>query len=525
MTGRNSKVDDSSLSVFLGGTRNTNGAESKPVSRCEDGVRRQAGFPQSNTDRVPRRATVTLGRCALSRTIVVPSTYRRQHMRSRFSSRSSLLLGAVSLAASTAALAGPCTGPGAPTTTETRCLTAVQIPGNPLRSFDISWVNPQRAEYYLGDRSNSGVDIIDTRSLTFRRTIGGFVGVVLNAAGNVDNNHSGPDGVTSHGRWLYAGDGDSTLKVIDLNAPKGSEIKDSINTGGTTRVDEMALTTDGELLIAANNAEDPPFATLFAANGDNQVNSTHILRKITGDPTIIPAGAGLSMEQPTWDPTTKRFYVSVPIIANNPTGCNFDGSMGPITCDGGMAVIDPTDGSTVVGAFDPATNTGIVPLHACGPNGATVGPNDNLLLGCTPGNNPSNTTTLVINATTKNYANIGNITGSDEVWFNAGDGRYYTGSNRALGGAKLGVIDGTSVLIETVPQGSGSHSVAADSNRNLIFVPQVAPVAVVGSGGDTTAVGAGICGSNNGCVGVYAHNADRDDDHDRRLRHFFGHDW
>ncbi len=43
----------------------------------------------------------------------------------------------------------------------------------------------------------------------------------------------------------------------------------------------------------------------------------------------------------------------------------------------------------------------------------------------------------------------------------------------------LGVIDGTSVLIETIPQSSGSHSVAADSKRNLIFVPQSAPVAVV----------------------------------------------
>src|SRR5262249_24078589 len=55
------------------------------------------------------------------------------------------------------------------------------------------------------------------------------------------------------------------------------------------------------------------------------------------------------------------------------------------------------------------------------------------------------------------------------------------------------------------PQSSNSHSVAADSKRNLIFVPQVAPVLVVGVGGDTTAVGAGICGSNNGCVGVYQH--------------------
>jgi hypothetical protein len=69
---------------------------------------------------------------------------------------------------------------------------------------------------------------------------------------------------------------------------------------------------------------------------------------------------------------------------------------------------------------------------------------------------------------------------------------------------------------------SGSHSVAGDSKRNTIFVPQSAPTAVVGSGGDTTAVGAGICRSNNGCVAVYVHDvdADRDDDdehheHDR----------
>jgi hypothetical protein len=31
----------------------------------------------------------------------------------------------------------------------------------------------------------------------------------------------------------------------------------------------MALSTAGTLLLAVNNAEDPPFATLFAANGDN----------------------------------------------------------------------------------------------------------------------------------------------------------------------------------------------------------------------------------------------------------------
>jgi hypothetical protein len=195
-------------------------------------------------------------------------------------------------------------------------------------------------------------------------------------------------------------------------------------------------------------------------------------------------------------------------------------------------VIDPTTvtpGAMVLGAFDPVTNTGVLQLSDCGPNGATVGPHDNLLLGCTQANNPANRSTLVINATTKHYSHVNGIVGSDEVWYNKGDGRYYTGSNRncAPAGcpaqkAVLGVIDGTSVLIETIPQSSGSHSVAADSTRNRIFVPQSAPAAVVGAGGDTTAVGAGICGSSNGCVAVYSHDVDRDrddDNNDERERH------
>jgi hypothetical protein len=83
------------------------------------------------------------------------------------------------------------------------------------------------------------------------------------------------------------------------------------------------------------------------------------------------------------------------------------------------------------------------------------------------------------------------------------------------------VIDAeTNLLIEKIPQSQNSHSVAADARNNKIFVPQVAPVSVVGSGGDSTTVGAGICGSTNGCVAVYFHDVDQDrdddDDHDRR---------
>jgi hypothetical protein len=434
-----------------------------------------------------------------------------------------------------------------PLTTQTKCVQAVAIAGNKLLSYDISFFSTERNEYYLADRSNSGIDIIGRNHLThkweWKRTLGGFVGVKLNGAGTaINNNISGPDGVTSHGRWLYAGDGDSTLKVFDLDAPTAHAMKASILTfpGATTRLDEMALTSDGRLLIAANNAEDPPFATLFAANGDDEHNHVKKLVHITVDPAIMPTGFGLSLEQPAWDPKTRRFYTSIPIIAENPPGCNYGQPSPPhptVPCDGGVLVTNPFNlsGPNVVqGPYDPHSNTGVVALHACGPNGSTVGPHDNMLFGCTPANNPNDVIQLVRNATTGKQTPIANITGSDEVWFNKGDDRYYTASNRNCKtflppghtcpgagdqAAVLGVINGeTNKLIETVPQSSGSHSVAADSEHNFIFVPQNAGNAASPStdfGHDTTNVGQGICGTGNGCVAVYQHKVPgRDGDHD-----------
>lgn len=409
-----------------------------------------------------------------------------------------------------------CKGPGAPNTTQTECVAAIAIgtlanPGKPLRSFDISWVNPDRAEYYLADRSNAGVDIIDTRHNKFKKTIIGsantftFVGIKLTSKGAVDNNHSGPDGVVSHGKWLYVGDGNSTLKVIDLDT---GTIVASLDTGGGSRLDEMALTTDGKMLLAVNNASDPPFATLFTANGDDASNSvTKVSKQITLPISFIPEKSGLAIEQPAWEESTQRFIVSVPTIADHPSGCNYGQNPGPVTCGGAIVVIDPNNIEIPIQADN------IHPLLHCGPNGATVGPHDNVMVGCTPRNQPGDDETTIINAKTFNFVDVGNLTGSDEVWYDAGSGRYYTGSSAMPSGAVLGVVDGeTNFLIETIPQSTGSHSVAADRRRHKVFIPQVAPLAVVGIGGDTTTVGAGICGGANGCIAVYSVPRSKDKD-------------
>ena len=106
--------------------------------------------------------------------------------------RSAYFLSTVALALSVAALLtatspalAVCTGPGTQTsqggTPQTTCLTAIQIPGNPLRSFDISWVDPGRGTYFLADRSNAGIDVISTYGLTFQRAITGGLHRALGA--------------------------------------------------------------------------------------------------------------------------------------------------------------------------------------------------------------------------------------------------------------------------------------------------------------------------------------------------------
>src|SRR5260370_39921283 len=110
------------------------------------------------------------------------------------------LLGAAALVPSSAALAA-CVGPGAPDNAETKCVTAITIPGNPLMSFDISWVNPKRAEFYLADRSNKGITIIDTQHLKFKRTIPGFKDGHLNQTGtSIDTNPPGRTDMDVHAR-------------------------------------------------------------------------------------------------------------------------------------------------------------------------------------------------------------------------------------------------------------------------------------------------------------------------------------
>ena len=172
-------------------------------------------------------------------------------------------------------------------------------PGGAFSSFDISFADPVTGNIFIADRSNASVDIFSGSSLTFLGRATGFTGQ------QATTSVSGPDGVltvTSGGvTTLYAGDGNSTLKVFNATNPAAPTVPaESISTGGTTRVDEMAYSPLTHQVLAANNAETPAYGNLFSTtNGHPPV-------ALTAGPITVPiAQGGIAaggMEQPAWNP-------------------------------------------------------------------------------------------------------------------------------------------------------------------------------------------------------------------------------
>jgi len=314
----------------------------------------------------------------------------------------------------------------------------IAIPGKPLKAWDIGWVDAPSTKYYLADRTNASVDVVDGTTDRIIAQIGGFVGA------KSTSDASGPDGVlvTFSNRELWAGDGDSTVKVIDLTT---NSIVATISTGGKLRTDEMTYDPKDNLVISANNADDPPFASIIS------VASRTVLK------TIPFPNATNGAEQPVYDAQTGMVYLSVPATKASPGG--------------EMAVIDPVK-MAVVGSY---------PLTNCGPNGAALGPGNQLLAGC--GNSGRS---IILDKTNGNVlADFTNNGGSDEVWFNPGDHRYYLAETNDQ---NLGIIDASTFTGWVVQSGVGAHSVAADWSSNHVFVP----------------IGATDPACPNGCIAVYS---------------------
>jgi hypothetical protein len=361
----------------------------------------------------------------------------------------------------------------------------IDVGGNGLGAFDISFVDPRTGLYVLSDRTNASVDFFNARDATFVGRVDGFKGVVL-TNGVANNSLSGPDGVVIVGNTqVWAGDGDSTVKVIDIGTFK---VVDTISTGGQFRCDEMAWDSADHILAVANNADTPPFLTLI------DTDTHQVLKKIVFDGSGTTPNATNGLEQSQWSAKTGMFYVSVPQV----------GTSDP--AQGGVSVIDPVSMSV----------TATYPAYQCTPAGLALGPKNQALLGCSVsfGTKPNVLTqSLVMDITNGNIvAQIPQVGGSDEVWYDRGSNHYYLGarSNEDTNGVTtpvLGTIDAlANVWDGNTPTSTSAHSVAADKISRHVFVPIGFPAAGASDPTNRCPV------LTRGCIAVYLPSSiDQDD--------------
>ena len=141
----------------------------------------------------------------------------------------------------------------------------------------------------------------------------------------------------------------------------------------------------------------------------------------------------------------------------------------------------------------------VVPTLNCMPAGIVQGPGHDFLIGCGGHDGVQFPPLLIIfdgtcttsAACATSEVKINESGGTDEVWYNPGDNRYYTAGRDMPSGPIMGVVDaGTRQWLVNVTTGSNSHSITVNQFTNQIFVP--------------TQAGA-LCGtqSANGCIAVY----------------------
>jgi len=143
--------------------------------------------------------------------------------------------------------------------------------------------------------------------------------------------------------------------------------------------------------------------------------------------------------------------------------------------------------------------TNVVPVYNCMPAGIVQGPGHDFLVGCGGHDGVQFPPLLIIfdgtctssAACLASQVKIDQSGGTDEVWYNPGDNRYYTAGRDMPNGPIMGVVDaGTRRWLVNVTTGSNAHSITVNQFTNQIFVP--------------TQAGA-LCGtqSANGCIAVY----------------------
>lgn len=305
------------------------------------------------------------------------------------------------------------------------------VKGSPtnLRFFDVSWNDNSKQRYYLADRTNNAIDLVDSATDTFL----GFIGKGHYTGSRPCPNNpkdmrlcAGPSGVvTDDLGHVWSGDGDAN--IIEADDKPGTTIIRSIPTGGKGRIDELAYDPIDRILMAENDGDSPPYV-IFVSVPDGSALGRYVYPKSQD-----------GMEQPAWVRETDMFYQNVPGTKNR------------------LDVFDPRHLPKPVKSFPVDCTGGLLGLTL---SGLTVGPNGRLMTVC------GSVGGVSIDARNGNVGKpIREGADADEVWYDRGSDNYYFSRN-----SNLAVVDASSEKFVAYIS-LGSHSVAANAKNGHVFVP------------------------------------------------------
>jgi hypothetical protein len=387
-------------------------------------------------------------------------------------------------------------------------------------SFDISWWDASSQMYYLADRSNFGIVIVDTDPTagTFNTVVGlaeGLCGPVAGVASPTKAAcaDAGPNGVvvatdsvTGVPFELYAGDGDSTVAVYDLNSDgtlgtnlactglvdaDGPCPKLFIATGGSNvvadRADELDYDpTHGLIMIANDKGTPAPFISIISVVSHTVVGQIRFDGAAGACPLPVPCANGhlatTGIEQPHFNLLRGTFFLAIPTTS--------------VHAGGEIVEIDPTTSPPSIvntyGINDAA-------FQLCIPHGLALGPNQNLLIGCSGSGAAAGNqlkTMVMDSATGAIIKTINQIGGADEVWYNPGTNLFYVAAANMTQSGKIGVGSTQGQL----------GIINAQNNKWLFNIPMAARGAgAVGSAvtGNIYVALRRVVGSERGGIAVY----------------------
>jgi hypothetical protein len=382
-------------------------------------------------------------------------------------------LGACAALTAISLLAG-CGGGGGSSGTVNHPFADIAVPtiaAGSAFSFDLGMVS--NGKYYVTDRNNKAVDVVDTTTLVLTQIKGtganAFFGCAptANCVG-ANNGLSGPDGIDAitGTNMIYVGDVGG-VKVIDSVS---ATVQSTISVGsGTFRADEGCFDPDHHLYMISI----PDAPTTYVAFINTNTNT--VVAKVQWiDTDGNPSGGN---EACHYDSAQQAFLVN-----NDATIANPHGELDVLPAASIMAI----PAGTTVG-FLSVAGLKRFPLGQCDPTGLALGPGTDALVECRQGDVGAKLTTLIVNRTTGAIITTIPFGGGDQAVYDARTNAYYVAGSRwhasginELGGGCLatnlctpilGVIDASSrALTATRDIGNNAHSVAV-SPTGQVFVP------------------------------------------------------